>query len=174
MREQVQFPATACLASGMSHHGRMLCYALAPLVLVSVLRLPSLYASVSKKVDDDTAKVALKLFWESALFFMVVFAYPACSRVAVQSVPWACDDVGLAGRYLHVDYLVDCDSNDFKSISTPIAVVFVLVWPIGMLGLLLFLIWRYKVQVFSRTSFYVRMHARTHACTHTPAGPAAC
>lgn len=170
MREQVQFPATACLASGMSHHGRMLCYALAPLVLVSVLRLPSLYASVSKKFDDDTAKVALKLFWESALFFMVVFAYPACSRVAVQSVPWACDDVGLAGRYLHVDYLVDCDSNDFKSISTPIAVVFVLVWPIGMLGLLLFLIWRYKVQVFSRTSFYVR----THACTHTPAGPAAC
>ena len=67
--------------------------------------------------------MSLKLFW-------IFFVYPPVSR-EVLSV-FDCDDLGLDGNYLHKDYRVDCESDDYTLIRIA-GIVFTILWPIGAL-----------------------------------------
>ena len=66
------------------------------------------------------------------------------SRVTIQSVPAACDTIDLEGKFLHVDYSVDCDSDLYRSVTAPLAWIFVAIWPVGTLLLLLAAMLWYK------------------------------
>ena len=102
-------------------------YALGPICIIVILLLPWLWVRTHMPRDSPVVHATFVQFTTLKLF-SIFLVYPPVSRIVLSSLK--CNDLGLDGSYLHADYRVDCDSNEYTWVRTA-GIAFTILWPIG-------------------------------------------
>ena len=136
----MHFPSTACMFKETSFLSRLFMYGLGPIGFILVMLLPWLWAK-SRDYKDDVIYSVFKTFMTS-MFFIIFLVYPPVSRTVISALN--CDNLGHEGRYLHVDFNVNCDHASYIPVQVSGA-VFICLWPVGAILFLLGLLHWYNV-----------------------------
>ena len=136
----IQLPSTACMFKEASFLSRLIFYGLGPIGFILIMLLPWLWARV-RNYDHEVAYAAFKTFMSSMLFTIFI-VYPPVSRTVISALK--CDNLGHDGKFLHADYRVDCDSDNYMPVQVTGA-AFVGLWPVGTMAFLLGLLHLYNV-----------------------------
>eukprot|EP00960_Hanusia_phi_P038652 753530-Hanusia_phi.AAC.6 len=141
-------PGTDCLSASLPYLHKLYIVSIVPLVLVALLILPGLCALFQDK--EIRGMLAEKvMFW---LLFLLFTIYPFVSSVILQT--FSCVDLGRDANYLMVDFRVACPV-EAKGQEFLIAVVFSLVYPIGIPVFMLAVLLYFEVPLLAKRKMFM-------------------
>ena len=136
----VQLPSTACMPEQTSFLSRLFLYGLGPIGFILIMLFPCLWVKF-RNYNHDVAYATFRTFM-SLMLFTIFIVYPPVSRTVISALK--CDDPGQTGSYLHADYRINCDRDNYMPIQVADA-AFTFLWPVGTMGFLVGLLHWYDV-----------------------------